>query len=344
MADPLTALFVAIAIALVAALLFWPQRGYYWQTQRVRRQGGRVLLEDALKHLYNFEYRNQPASVESLGGALEVSRNEAADLLVRAEERGLVKSESGVIHLTPIGRSYALRIIRVHRLWEHYLSEETGVTEEDWHRLAEEREHDLADDDVDQLAFEMGNPAYDPHGDPIPTADGEIAPQRGVPLSEAEVGSPVTVVHVEDEPEAVYAQIVAEGLQPGVRLDLIELTPERVRFWANGTECILAPIIAANVAVVVAPGPIEEEEEEFQDTLAVLRPGESGEVIRISRRCRGLARRRLMDLGILPGTAIHAEMKSPSGDPTAYRIRGATVALRREQADHIQINRTLEAH
>lgn len=344
MVDPLAALVVAFVISLAAAFLFWPQSGTYWRVQRVRRQGGRVVLEDALKHLYNFEYRNQSASVESLGGALEVSQNEAADLLVRAEERGLVTSEGGVIHLTPIGRSYALRIIRVHRLWEHYLSEETGVTEEDWHRLAEEREHNLADDDVDQLAFEMGNPAYDPHGDPIPTADGEIAPQRGVPLSKAEVGVPATIVHIEDEPEAVYAQLVAEGLQPGVRLDLIEVTAERVRFWANGTECTLAPIIAANVAVVAVQGPSEVEEEEFEDTLAALRPGESGEVIRISRRCRGLSRRRLMDLGILPGTAILAEMKSPSGDPTAYRIRGAMVALRKEQADQIQINRTLEAH
>ena len=344
MADPVTALVVAFALAAIAAFLFWPHRGYYWRAQRVRRLGGRALLEDALKHLYNFEYRSQPASVESLGGALEVSQNEAADLLVRAEERGLVKAEGAVIRLTPMGRSYALRIIRVHRLYEHYLSEETGVTEEDWHRLAEEREHDLDDADVDQLAFEMGNPAYDPHGDPIPTADGEIAPQRGVPLSEAEVGTPVTVVHVEDEPEAVYAQIVAEGLQPGVRLDLIEITPERVRFWANGTECTLAPMIASNVAVVSSTGPVEDEEDEFQDTLAVLRPGESGEVVRISRRCRGLARRRLMDLGILPGTEILAEMISPSGDPTAYRIRGATVALRKEQAAQIQSNRTLEAH
>lgn len=344
MVDPLTALLVAFAITLVSVILFAPQRGYYWRIQRVRRQGGRVQLEDALKHLYNFEYRSQPASVESIGGALEVSQNEAAELLVRAETHGLVKSEGGVIHLTPIGRSYALRIIRVHRLWEHYLSEETGVTEEDWHRQAEEREHDLADDDVDQLAFALGNPAYDPHGDPIPTAEGEIAPHRGQPLSEAVVGVPLTVVHIEDEPEAIYAQLIAEGLQPGVRLDLIEVTPERVRFWANGAECTLAPIIAANVAVVAVQGPAEVEEEEFEDTLSALRPGEEGEVIRISRRCRGLARRRLMDLGILPGTSILAEMKSPGGDPTAYRIRGAMIAIRKEQADQIQINRTLEAH
>lgn len=53
--------------------------------------------------------------------------------------------------------------------------------------------------------------------------------------------------------------------------------------------------------------------------------------------CRGVERRRMMDLGILPGTQIEVEMTNPLGDPTAYQVRGATVALRREQARQIQI-------
>jgi Fe2+ transport system protein FeoA len=51
----------------------------------------------------------------------------------------------------------------------------------------------------------------------------------------------------------------------------------------------------------------------------------------------------MMDLGILPGTIIEAELESPGGDPTAYRIRGALIALRREQAELIRINRRQEA-
>lgn len=72
-------------------------------------------------------------------------------------------------------------------------------------------------------------------------------------------------------------------------------------------------------------------------TLADLQPGQKGRVITISPACRGLERRRFMDLGILPKTIIAAEMTSPSGDPTAYRIRGSLIALRREQASFIQI-------
>jgi ferrous iron transport protein A len=70
-------------------------------------------------------------------------------------------------------------------------------------------------------------------------------------------------------------------------------------------------------------------------TLDQLRTGRSATVIGLTNQ--GANRRRLMDLGILPGTRIVVEMKSPLGDPTAYRIRGAVIALRRVQAQKIQI-------
>jgi len=62
-------------------------------------------------------------------------------------------------------------------------------------------------------------------------------------------------------------------------------------------------------------------------------------VVGIAAGCRGPERRRLLDLGVIPGTVVAAEMRSPAGDPVAYRIRGALVALRREQADLIHIAR-----
>jgi DtxR family Mn-dependent transcriptional regulator len=69
--------------------------------------------------------------------------------------------------------------------------------------------------------------------------------------------------------------------------------------------------------------------------------GESAHVVRISPACRGLERRRLMDIGLVPGTAVSLEMRSPMGDPMAYQIRGATIALRRHQARHVQVERDL---
>lgn len=70
-------------------------------------------------------------------------------------------------------------------------------------------------------------------------------------------------------------------------------------------------------------------------TLDQLTLGTTATIVAI--HTQGAARRRLMDLGLLPGTAIVAEMRSPLGDPTGYRVRGAVIALRREQARDIEI-------
>lgn len=81
--------------------------------------------------------------------------------------------------------------------------------------------------------------------------------------------------------------------------------------------------------------------EENTITLRDLKPGQQAKVVNISQGCQGAERRRFMDLGIVPGTIIEAEMTSPSGDPTAYNIRGAVIALRREQAQFINMAPTI---
>jgi DtxR family Mn-dependent transcriptional regulator len=301
----------------------------------------RILIEDALKHLHNAQYRGQTASVESLAGALAISSSQSVDLLARIEARGLMTRDGVSLRLTPEGASYALRVIRVHRLWERYLAEETGVSEVDWHTRAEIQEHSLSSEEVEELSARMGHPRYDPHGDPIPTATGELPPWQGEPLTSLEAGRLGTIVHVEDEPGEVYSQLVAEGLHPGMRVEVFEVSAERVRLWADGEEHVLAPVVAANVTVL--PLPEDSAMDEPFETLASLAPGESGRVLHIAPSCRGLQRRRLMDLGIVPGTDVVAEMTSAAGDPTAYRIRGTLIALRGDQARQVQITRPAEA-
>jgi DtxR family Mn-dependent transcriptional regulator len=162
----------------------------------------------------------------------------------------------------------------------------------------------------------------------------------GRPLPELRPGKHGTLVHVEDEPREIYAQLVAEELHPGMRVEMVESSPERVRFWAEGDEHVLAPVVAANLAFV--PLPEDDEGRGPFESLASLEPGEAGRVMRIAASCRGLQRRRLMDLGLVPGTDVRAEMRSQGGDPTAYRIRGSLVALRQDQAKLVHISRLLE--
>ncbi|MGD8634244.1 MAG: FeoA domain-containing protein, partial [Anaerolineales bacterium] len=194
----------------------------------------------------------------------------------------------------------------------------------------------LTSDDLEELAARLSNPVFDPHGDPIPTASGELGELPGEPLTGVESGSLFQIVHLEDEPETVYAQLVAEGLHPGMPLRLLKRDPRRILFWAGGDEHVLAPMVAANIFVK----PIEAESEPVAgEQLQSLAIGESGEVIGLAPSLRGAERRRMMDLGLLPGTTVRAEHISAGGSPTAYRIRGALIALRDEQAAQIIIRK-----
>jgi DtxR family Mn-dependent transcriptional regulator len=338
MTQPALALLVAVALTAFAVLLFWPVRGWLWRGLRAVRATERVLIEDALKHLFDFEYHGREANLQSLSGALAVSGNRAAELLARLQARELVGVvDGGSYRLTPEGRRYALRIVRIHRLWERYLSDETGLAPAAWHLEAEKLEHTTTPEEAEALSASMGHPRFDPHGDPIPTSWGEIAPPQGSPLTELALGELAEIVHVEDEPQAIYAQLVAEGLHPGMRVRVNESTPRRIRFEADAEEHVLAPVLAANLSVIRLPR--DEEMVGPFERLSGLEIGERARVVALAPALRGAERRRMLDLGLIPGTEVSPELRSPGGDPTGYSIRGAVIALRREQADNIQIER-----
>jgi DtxR family Mn-dependent transcriptional regulator len=337
MVDPAQALLVAGAVAVALGILFWPARGLIWRALHAVRADERVETEDALKHIYDCEYNGLPCTRQSLAGALDLRGSRAAELLGSLLRLELTVPVEAGYRLTSEGRRYALRVIRIHRLWEKYFSDETGVPPTEWHVRAEVEEHRTSPEEADRLAARMGHPRYDPHGDPIPTAQGEIEPRRGRPLTEFAEGQPALIVHVEDEPAAVYAQLLTEGLHPGMWVRILESTPQRIRLEADAEEHLLAPAVAANVWVEL---PAEEQPmDETFERLSALEVGEQARVVGISVRCRGVERRRMLDLGLVPGTLVAAEMRSPGGDPTAYRIRGGVVALRREQADRIHVDR-----
>jgi len=248
----------------------------------------------------------------------------------------LIEYKDGQISLTADGRTYALRIIRIHRLWERYYADETGLSEMEWHKQAELKEHTTSREQAEKLAKDMGHPTFDPHGDPIPTAAGQLPPKTGMSLFALEVGQKARIIHIEDEPAELYAQLVAEGLYPGMVIHLHEKEANKIHFSAEGEEKILAPIVAANITVKpIAPD--QEIDLLPSESLADLKTDQSGTVIGISKACRGMQRRRLMDLGIIPGTVIKTELESASGDPVAYNVRGAMIALRNDQARLIKV-------
>jgi len=337
MVDPLLALVSGIVVLAVGALVFWPQTGLFWRLQKRRGLTEKVLIEDTLKYIFKCERDQKNVSLESLAGTLSINPGHVTEILTRTQDRGLVEISENNFRLTEAGRRTATQIVRAHRLWERYLADSTGFQESDWHQQADRLEHKLSLEDLDQLSASLGHPTHDPHGDPIPTPRGDLISPGGIPLTDLPPQTSARIVHLEDEPEVIYAQIVAEELYPNQVVEIDERTSSRIRFWSDDQEHILAPIVAANISVV----PLAEEppEQSFAGVpLDTLLPGEKGLVTGISSLCRGVERRRLFDLGIIPGTEIKVEMVSPGGDPTAYRIRGTVIALRYSQARLIKVN------
>lgn len=338
MGDPLQLLILSLVLLGGGLWLFWPERGLFWRWQKTRQMAQRILLEDALKHIQQFAYDGRHPTVQSLAGTLQCSMDETARLLTTMQTRELVTLVDGELRLTAAGQAYALHIIRAHRLWESYLADKTGYSAADWHRQSERREHELTEAETAALAAELGHPPFDPHGDPIPSASGDLQPPaHWQTLTALPLNQPARIVHLEDEPATVYAQLLAEGLHLGMQVLITERTAQRLCFWGDGDEHVLAPLLAANVSVA----PVQQAEVATRPfmNLSQLPLGAAATVVHIDQRCQGAERRRLLDLGILPGTTIKAEMVSPSGDPTAYRVRGALIGLRKEQAELIQISR-----
>lgn len=125
-------------------------------------------IQHTLKLLVECEYDGQEISATSVAEKLSIPAEQLDQLIKNLRAAALVEPDS--LALTPSGREYALHVLQAHRLYETYLASKTGLPESVWHKLADEREHDLSKEDVRKLAEELGHPRFDPHGDPIPTA------------------------------------------------------------------------------------------------------------------------------------------------------------------------------
>jgi len=333
--NPIAALTIFFIIVIVLLIFFWPKIGIYPRYKRGLVSTKRVLIEDALKHIYDYEYRSLSTTLNSIAGNLNITPDNSAKVIDELEELKLINFDNQIITLTSDGRSYALRVIRIHRLWENYLAEETGYSELDWHEEAELVEHELSTDEANKLAAKMGNPKYDPHGDPIPTHEGTVPENKGKHLNELQVGEIIRIIHIEDEPKAIYTQLLAQGFYPGKVIQVIDTNSERIKIAMDGEERVVAPLLATGITVQSLPEPKFVNEK--LKSLVDLKSGEDAEVLKISPMIRGQQRRRLLDFGILPGAKISILMKSPMQDPVGYLVKDTIVALRKKQAELIYI-------
>jgi DtxR family transcriptional regulator, Mn-dependent transcriptional regulator len=335
--QPEVALLLGLVFIIVFVWFLWPKKGGLALIIKLSRNNKRALLEDALKFIFDCEYIKINCDVNSIAGHLNISIDKAGRLINRLNTLELVFMNNQSVALTDAGRSYALRIVRIHRIWERFLADQTSIAPADWHNEACRIEHLVTKEETEKLAAQIGNPVFDPHGDPIPTANGDLPISKGISLSTMQEGEMGRIIHLEDEPKSIYEQLVVLGLYPGMQVYVTDVTDKKITFVADGDECILTPLFAGYITVEkISTKVVQAPKHELLSSLNI---GEQAEVLGISPNCRGQQRRRLMDLGIVPGSLISAVMKSASGDPVGYRVMGTTIGIRRQHADFVFINR-----
>jgi len=173
-----------------------------------------VSVGDYLKAIWELAEMGT-VSTKEVADRLAISSASVTSMFVRLQEMGYVEYERyRGASLTERGRGEALRLVRRHRLIETFLLEHLGYSWREVHEEAERLEHAVSDGFTERLAELLGHPGYDPHGDPIPTAEGGVARDDSFPLSEAAAGQRVRISKVSDD-TSMLDYLGERGLVPG---------------------------------------------------------------------------------------------------------------------------------
>ncbi|MDR7554742.1 MAG: metal-dependent transcriptional regulator [Armatimonadota bacterium] len=205
-------------------------------------------VEDYLKTIYRLAERERPVTTTRLAQELAVAPASVTNMLKRLARLRLVRHVPyRGVELTEAGEKVALEVIRHHRLLELYLSRYLGVSLDQVHGEAERLEHALSEDLEDRIAEALGEPAVDPHGHPIPTREGAVAPPTGVVLADARAGQRGTVARVNDRDAGTVRELAAAGLVPGAPVEVVAAGRRGVEIRVEGHARRIGPALAGEV-------------------------------------------------------------------------------------------------
>jgi DtxR family Mn-dependent transcriptional regulator len=214
-----------------------------------------TAVENYLKAVYHLEDGGEAlVGTKSIADRLQLAPASVTQKLKALADQGLLEyvPYRGV-RLTAEGRREALRTIRNHRLVELFLIRTLGFSWDEVHREAEALEHALSDEVADRIDAFLGFPKFDPHGDPIPAADGTIAEVEHCLLTQIAPGSSARLSRVLDQRPEVLRHLAGLGFQPGVILEIVREEPMNgpLILRIEGSEVVLARAVAGCIMVEV---------------------------------------------------------------------------------------------
>ena len=183
-------------------------------------------VEDYLKVIYRLCAKGRHAATSDIADRLGLSAPSVSGMIKRLTEQGLLEHlPYRGTELTREGRRIALRMLRRHRLIEAYLVAFLGFGWDNVHEEAERLEHAVSDTLIDRMAAALGNPRFDPHGDPIPDADGSISELVYTPLAELAPGDTAEIRQVDTSNPDRLRYIASFGLVPGAVVVVEDVQP-----------------------------------------------------------------------------------------------------------------------
>ncbi|MCD0487755.1 metal-dependent transcriptional regulator [Pedobacter sp. MC2016-14] len=183
--------------------------------------------ENYLKGLLKLCHQNgekNEAGTNEIAAYLGVKPATATDMFKKLKEKKLVDYERyGKISLTEMGTQKAMVVVRKHRLWETFLYEKLDFSWDEVHEVAEQLEHIQSAKLVDKLDAFLNFPEFDPHGDPIPTANGEMPELFTTTLAELNTGESGLVMAVKDTSTSFLQYLQKLGVNIGTRINVLEI-------------------------------------------------------------------------------------------------------------------------
>ena len=182
------------------------------------------VAEDYLKVVWSAqEWSDAPVTTKLLAERLGVGASTVSETVRRLSGQGLLEhARYGAISLTDEGREHAVAMVRRHRLLETYLVERLGYTWDEVHDEAEVLEHAVSDLMVERMDAALGHPTRDPHGDPIPSPEGEFTPSSAQTLADLAPGADGVVTRISDADPDMLRYFAHVGLGLDDRVEVVE--------------------------------------------------------------------------------------------------------------------------
>jgi DtxR family Mn-dependent transcriptional regulator len=213
--------------------------------------------ENYLKAIFKIEEKeSRPALTNAIAAIMQTTAASVTDMLKRLSDKQLITYEKyRGVQLTEAGSRVATALIRKHRLWEVFLVEKLGFAWDEVHELAEQLEHVQGADLVTRLDSFLGYPRFDPHGDPIPDAEGRWTFRPQALLATFQPGDRGVITGVDDHSATFLQYLDQLGLTLGVSVELLERFPydHSVRIRAGEkAEMILSDKVTQNLFVKIS--------------------------------------------------------------------------------------------